>query len=65
VLKARNMNVLGLEKLRMNTMQTEEEIFVCSRVERTLVGAVENEEHLGGLRERNEEKNTESLIRNF
>jgi len=65
VLKARNMNVLGLEKFRMNTIQTEEENFVCLHVERTLAGAVENEEHLGCLRERNEEKNTENLIRNF
>jgi len=59
------MNVIGLEKFRMNTIQTEEENFVCSLVERDLVGAVENEKHLGGLRERNEEENTGNLIRNF
>jgi len=44
------MNVLGLEKFIMNTIETEDENFVSSRVERTLVGAVEDEEHLGGLR---------------
>jgi len=36
-----------LEKFRMNTIETEYYNFVCSRVERTLGGAVENEEHLG------------------
>lgn len=35
----------------MNTIQTDDEKFVRSRVERTLVGAVENDEHLGGIRE--------------
>lgn len=42
------MDVLGLEKFRINTIQTEDENIVCSPVERALVGAVENEEHLGG-----------------
>lgn len=59
------MNVLGLEKFRMNTIQTKDENFVCLRVERTLGGAVENEELLGGLRARKEQKNTENLIRKF
>jgi hypothetical protein len=59
------MNVLWLEKFRMNTIQTEDDNFVCSRVERTLGGFVENKELLGGLRERKEQKNTENLIRMF
>jgi hypothetical protein len=59
------MNVRVLEKFRMNTIQTEDENFFCSSMERTLVGAVENGEHLGGLRERKEQKNTENLIRKF
>jgi len=62
VLKARNMNVLGLEKFRMNTIQTEDENFVFSRVERTLVGADENEEHLGGLRERGRNRRIQKIL---
>lgn len=56
------MNVLGLEKFRMNTIQTEDENFVFSRVERTLVGADENEEHLGGLRERGRNRRIQKIL---
>jgi hypothetical protein len=49
----------------MNTIQTEDENFVCSRVEGTLVGTVDNEEHLSDLRERKEQEDTENMIRKF